>query len=101
MYDVIVIGAGHAGVEAAHIANNLGMKTALMTFTENDIASLPCNVSIGGSAKGILVREIFALGGIMPIASDNTQLQTKILNTSKGPAVQALRSQVDKKLYPE
>ena len=99
-YDVIVVGAGHAGVEAAETARRLGMKTALMTFSKNDIAQLPCNVSIGGSAKGILVREIFALGGIMPIASDNTQLQTKVLNTSKGTAVRALRSQVDKVKYP-
>ena len=100
-YDVIVVGAGHAGVEAAETARRLGKKTALMTFSKNDVAQLPCNVSIGGSAKGILVREIFALGGIMPIASDNTQLQTKVLNTSKGPAVRALRSQVDKVKYPE
>jgi tRNA uridine 5-carboxymethylaminomethyl modification enzyme len=100
-YDVIVVGAGHAGVEAAETARRLGKKTALMTFSKNDIAQLPCNVSIGGSAKGILVREIFALGGIMPVAADNTQLQTKVLNTSKGPAVRALRAQVDKVKYPE
>ncbi len=100
-YDVIVIGAGHAGVEAASILDKLGSKVALITFSKSDIASLPCNVSIGGSAKGIVVRELFALGGLMPIAADETQLQTKILNLSKGPAVHALRAQVDKVEYPE
>ncbi len=101
MKHIIIIGAGHAGVEAAHFANKLGNKVSLVTFREDDIASLPCNVSIGGSAKGIVVKELFALGGIMPIAADETQLQTKILNKSKGPAVQALRAQVDKVLYPK
>ncbi len=100
MKHIIVIGAGHAGVEAAHFANKLGNKVSLVTFHEDDIASLPCNVSIGGSAKGIVVKELFALGGIMPLAADETQLQTKILNKSKGPAVQALRAQVDKVKYP-
>ncbi len=99
-YDFIVIGAGHAGVEAASILDKLNSKVALITFSENDIASLPCNVSIGGSAKGIVVRELFSLGGLMPIAADETQLQTKILNLSKGPAVHALRAQVDKIEYP-
>ena len=101
MKHIIIIGAGHAGVEAAHFANKLGNKVTLVTFSEKDIAFLPCNVSIGGSAKGIVVRELFALGGIMPTAADKTQLQTKVLNKSKGPAVQALRSQVDKIKYPE
>lgn len=100
-YDVIVVGAGHAGVEAVYAAHKLGKKSLLITYSENDIAALPCNVSIGGSAKGIVVRELFALGAIMPIAADNTQLQTKILNTSKGPAVRALRAQVDKEAYPK
>lgn len=100
MKHIIVIGSGHAGVEAAHFSSKLGNKTTLITFEESDIASLPCNVSIGGSAKGIVVKELFALGGLMPIATDETQLQTKILNKSKGPAVQALRSQVDKINYP-
>lgn len=100
-YDVIVVGAGHAGVEAIYAAHKLGKKALLVTYSKNDIASLPCNVSIGGSAKGIVVRELFALGAVMPIAADNTQLQTKILNTSKGPAVRALRAQVDKEVYPE
>ncbi len=101
MKHIIVIGAGHAGVEAAHFANKLGNKVSLVTFREDDIAALPCNVSIGGSAKGIVVKELFALGGIMPFAADETQLQTKILNKSKGPAVQALRAQVDKVQYPK
>lgn len=101
MKHIIVLGAGHAGVEAAHFASKLGNKVSLVTFRENDIAHLPCNVSIGGSAKGIVVKELFALGGIMPLAADETQLQTKILNKSKGPAVQALRAQVDKVKYPE
>lgn len=101
MKHIIIIGAGHAGVEAAHFANKLGNKVSLVTFREDDIAHLPCNVSIGGSAKGIVVKELFALGGIMPLAADETQLQTKVLNKSKGPAVQALRAQVDKIKYPE
>ncbi len=101
MNHIIVIGAGHAGVEAAHFANKLGNKVSLVTFREDDIAALPCNVSIGGSAKGIVVKELFALGGLMPLAADETQLQTKILNRSKGPAVQALRAQVDKVKYPQ
>ncbi len=101
MKHILVIGAGHAGVEAAHFANKLGNKVTLVTFNEDDISSLPCNVSIGGSAKGIVVKELFALGGIMPVAADETQLQTKVLNKSKGPAVQALRAQVDKIKYPQ
>ncbi len=101
MKHILVIGAGHAGVEAAHFASKLGNKVTLVTFNEDDISSLPCNVSIGGSAKGIVVKELFALGGIMPVAADETQLQTKVLNKSKGPAVQALRAQVDKIKYPQ
>ncbi len=101
MKHIVVIGAGHAGVEAAHFANKLGNKVSLVTFSSDDISSLPCNVSIGGSAKGIVVKELFALGGIMPLAADETQLQTKVLNKSKGPAVQALRAQVDKVQYPQ
>jgi len=98
---IVIVGAGHAGVEAAHFANKLGVETHLVTFSMDDISHLPCNVSIGGSAKGIVVKELDALGGIMPVVADETQLQTKILNRSKGPAVQALRVQVDKILYPE
>lgn len=100
-YDVVVVGAGHAGVEAVYAAHKLGKKAVLVTYSKDDVASLPCNVSIGGSAKGIVVRELFAFGGVMPLAADNTQLQTKVLNTSKGPAVRALRAQIDKEAYPE
>ncbi|BDV02688.1 MAG: tRNA uridine-5-carboxymethylaminomethyl(34) synthesis enzyme MnmG [Candidatus Hepatoplasma vulgare] len=100
-YDIIVVGAGHAGVEAAYIASKLNKKVALVTYSKKDVSFLPCNVSIGGSAKGIVVRELFALGGLMPIAADETQLQTKILNKSKGPSVQSLRAQIDKIKYPE
>ncbi len=98
---IIVIGAGHAGVEAAYTLNKLGDDVSLVTFHEDDIASLPCNVSIGGSAKGILVNDLDALGGLMSLAADETQLQTKILNQSKGPAVRALRAQIDKIDYPK
>jgi len=101
MKHILIIGAGHAGAEAAHFAKKLGNKVTLVTFSKQDIAHLPCNVSIGGSAKGIVVKELFALGGIMPYAADETQLQTKVLNKSKGPAVRALRAQVDKIKYPK
>ncbi len=97
---IIVVGAGHAGVEAANFAKKLGAEVDLVTFSRDDIASLPCNISIGGSAKGIVVKELVAMDAIMPIAADRTQLQTKILNRSKGPAVQAMRVQVDKVKYP-
>ncbi len=101
MKHILVIGSGHAGVEAAYFSSKLGNKVSLVTFSMDDIAALPCNVSIGGSAKGIVVKELFALGGLMPLAADETQLQTKVLNKSKGPAVQALRAQVDKIEYPK
>ncbi len=98
---IIVVGAGHAGVEAAYTLERLGDEVSLVTFREDDIASLPCNVSIGGSAKGIIVNDLDAFGGIMSLAADETQLQTKILNQSKGPAVRALRAQIDKIDYPK
>jgi tRNA uridine 5-carboxymethylaminomethyl modification enzyme len=101
MIDILVIGAGHAGIEAAHAAAKTGLKVSIITLSSEHIVQLHCNVSIGGSAKGIVVKEIFALGGLMPIVADNTQLQSKILNKSKGPAVQALRVQVDKIKYSE
>jgi len=100
MYDVIVIGGGHAGVEAALSSARTGQQTLLITGSLKMIASTPCNPSIGGSAKGIVVREIDALGGEMGLNSDKTMLQIKELNTSKGPAVRALRSQIDKVEYP-
>lgn len=100
MYDVIVIGAGHAGVEASLAAARLNKKTLLVAGNLNRIASMPCNPSIGGPAKGIIVREIDALGGEMAKAIDATLLQVKMLNSSKGPAVRALRAQADKTTYP-
>ena len=99
-YDVIVIGGGHAGVEAAHAVATLGLNCLLATLSIDKISNMPCNPHIGGSAKGVVVREIDALGGIMGIAADAHPLQIKMLNTGKGPAVQCLRSQQDKNLYP-
>lgn len=98
-YDVIVIGAGHAGIEAALASARLGCKTLLTTLSLENLAMMPCNPSIGGSAKGHLVREIDALGGEMGIAADKTCIQFRTLNTGKGFAVQALRAQADKKIY--
>ncbi|MDP3305693.1 MAG: tRNA uridine-5-carboxymethylaminomethyl(34) synthesis enzyme MnmG [Erysipelotrichaceae bacterium] len=99
MYDVLVIGGGHAGVEAALASARMGSKTALITISIEKIASQPCNPSVGGPAKGIVVREIDALGGQMGITADLTALQFKMLNTNKGPGVQSLRVQSDKVAY--
>ncbi len=98
-YDVIVIGAGHAGVEAALAAARLGCSTLLATLSMDNIAMMPCNPSVGGPAKGHLVRELDALGGQMGINADKTCIQFRMLNTGKGPAVHALRAQADKKYY--
>ncbi len=98
-YDVAVIGAGHAGIEAAMAAARLGCKTVLFTLTLDGIANMPCNPSIGGTAKGHLVREIDALGGQMGIAADVTFLQSRMLNRGKGPAVHSLRVQSDRAQY--
>ena len=98
-YDVIVVGAGHAGCEAAMATARLGAKTLLASLNLDNIALMPCNPAIGGPAKSCLVREIDALGGIMGIATDATYMQLKTLNSSKGPAVRALRAQSDKKEY--
>ncbi len=98
-YDVIVVGAGHAGVEAALAAARLGGKTLLATLSMDNIALMPCNPSVGGPAKGHLVREIDALGGEMGLAADKACIQMRLLNTGKGYAVQALRAQEDKPFY--
>src|SRR5689334_14728839 len=98
-YDVIVVGAGHAGCEAALAAARMGRRTLLVTMNLDSVALMPCNPSIGGPAKGHLVREIDALGGEMGRATDRTFIQMRLLNTSKGPAVQALRAQCDKQAY--
>ena len=99
MYDAIVVGAGHAGVEAALSLAHAGKKTALITINLEHIAKMPCNPSVGGPAKGIVVREIDALGGMMPHVADETALQFKMLNTTKGPGVWSLRVQSDKEAY--
>lgn len=99
-YDVIVVGGGHAGVEASAAAAKLGLNVLLLTLHKSMIANMPCNPHIGGSAKGVVVREIDALGGLMGIAADHHPLQIKMLNTGKGPGVQCLRSQQDKHGYP-
>ena len=98
-YDVAVIGAGHAGVEAAMAAARLGASTILFTLTLDGIADLPCNPSIGGTAKGHLVREVDALGGVMGIAADRNTIQSRMLNLGKGPAVHSLRAQIDRRAY--
>lgn len=98
-YDVIVVGSGHAGVEAAYAAAKTGAKTLMLTINLELIAFMPCNPSVGGPAKGIVVREIDALGGLMGRVIDKTYIQMRMLNTAKGPAVRALRAQADKQLY--
>ena len=100
-YDVIVVGGGHAGCEAASVSAKMGKKTLLITININNIADMPCNPSIGGSAKGIVVREIDALGGQMGYCADRTHLQIKMLNVKKGPGVRSLRAQGCKVNYPK
>jgi tRNA uridine 5-carboxymethylaminomethyl modification enzyme len=99
-FDVLVIGGGHAGCEAALAAARMGCDTLLVTGDASRIGWLPCNCSIGGPAKGHLVREVDALGGAMAVVTDATLTHLRMLNTGKGPAVRALRAQVDKTLYP-
>ena len=98
-YDIIVIGAGHAGVEAALAAARMGRRTLILTLSLDNIAMMPCNPSVGGPGKSHLVREIDALGGEMGLAADRASIQRRLLNTGKGPAVHALRMQADKFLY--
>ena len=98
-YDVVVVGAGHAGCEAAVAAAKMGSKTLMLTLNLDMIAFMPCNPSLGGPAKGIVIREIDALGGVMGKVIDKTHIQMRMLNTGKGPAVRALRAQADKPLY--
>jgi tRNA uridine 5-carboxymethylaminomethyl modification enzyme len=101
MYDVVVIGAGHAGCEAAFAAARLGCRVGLCTLSSGTVAHMPCNPAVGGTAKGHLVREIDALGGLMATAIDATGIQFKLLNRSRGPAVWSPRAQADKKVYSE
>ena len=98
-YDVAVIGGGHAGAEAALASARLGAKTVMFSISLDAIGNLPCNPSIGGTAKGHLVREIDALGGEMGKVADASFIQSKMLNRGKGPAVHSLRAQVDRKTY--
>ena len=98
-YDVVVVGAGHAGCEAALACARLGLETIIFTVSVDSIALMPCNPNIGGSSKGHLVREVDALGGQMGINIDKTFIQSKMLNRSKGPAVHSLRAQADKADY--
>src|SRR5688572_33289098 len=98
-FDVIVIGAGHAGVEAAWAAARVGCQVAICTMSDATVAHMPCNPAVGGTAKGHLVREIDALGGLMGLAIDATGIQFKLLNRSRGPAVWSPRAQADKRAY--
>ena len=100
-YDVIVVGAGHAGCEAALAAARLGMKTCIFTINMDSVANMPCNPNIGGTSKGHLVREIDALGGEMGKNIDKAFIQSKMLNKAKGPAVYSLRAQADRRKYQE
>src|SRR3954469_16897907 len=98
-YDVVVVGAGHAGCEAARACARMGLRTAMVTMNIDLIAQMSCNPAIGGIAKGHLVREVDALGGVMGIITDRVGIQFRLLNTSRGPAVWSPRAQCDKKQY--
>ena len=99
MYNVLVVGGGHAGVEAAHACWRMGLSCALVTLSKNTIGQMSCNPAIGGLGKSHLVKEIDAMGGIMPLATDMSGIQFRTLNTRKGPAVRALRAQCDREMY--
>ena len=99
VYDVVVVGGGHAGVEAALAASKIGSKTALITFSKNDLGMMSCNPAMGGLGKGHLVREIDSLGGIIGIASDFSGIQFRMLNKTRGEAVRGPRAQIDRNLY--
>src|SRR6266496_2413507 len=98
-YDVVVVGAGHAGCEAARACARMGLKTAMVTMNLDLIAQMSCNPAVGGVAKGHLVREVDALGGVMGQVADEVGIQFRLLNTSRGPAVWSPRAQMDKKQY--
>ena len=100
-FDCVVIGGGHAGVEAAYAAAKIGAKTCLLTISKDTIAKMSCNPAIGGLAKGQIAREVDALGGLMGLAIDATGIQFRLLNCSRGPAVQAPRAQADKYKYKD
>ena len=100
-YEVVVVGGGHAGIEAAYASSKIGHKTLLITGNIKNIGDMPCNPAIGGTSKGVIVREIDALGGLMGKVTDESLLQMKMLNSSKGPAVRCLRAQADKEVYPK
>ena len=100
-FQVIIIGAGHAGIEAALACSRMGLSTLLLTLNLDSIGMMPCNPAIGGTGKGHLVREVDAMGGEMGLAADDTLIQMRMLNTSKGPAVHSLRAQMDKRRYHE
>ena len=100
-FDVVIIGAGHAGAEAAYAASKFGLEVALFTMDMDTAGRMPCSPSIGGLAKSHLVKEIDALGGIMAQVADETAIQYRVLNTKKGPAVRATRTQNDRRLYEE